>query len=177
MTLTSNFFDVVLFLLSGLVTGPSFMSISSLVLKLWKFSFIRDWPEIRKSETPPSEFSPISGDWRKLWMPDLARMSLIECYWMLFQLQCYSFYRFWVIKGKATRGVKWLAPPPPPLRLAVRVWLQWSTDKYSTVASQGKWTNHCNEAHLWGETNEITRSSIIKLYNKSCESNMTRFLN
>ena len=28
------FFDVVLFLLSGLVTGPSFMSISSLALKL-----------------------------------------------------------------------------------------------------------------------------------------------
>ena len=29
-----NFFDVVLFLLSSLVTGPSFMSISSLVLEL-----------------------------------------------------------------------------------------------------------------------------------------------
>ena len=83
MTLTSNFFDVVLFLLSGLVTGPSFMSISSLVLELWQFSFIRDWPEIRKSEIPPSEFCPISGDWGKLWIPNLTRMSLIECYWML----------------------------------------------------------------------------------------------
>ena len=30
-----KFFDVVLFLLSSLVTGPSFMSISSLVLELW----------------------------------------------------------------------------------------------------------------------------------------------
>ena len=29
-----KFFDVVLFLLSGLVTGPSFMSISALVLEL-----------------------------------------------------------------------------------------------------------------------------------------------
>ena len=29
-----NFFDIVLFLLSSLVTGPSFMSISSLVLEL-----------------------------------------------------------------------------------------------------------------------------------------------
>ena len=29
-----NFFDVALFLLSSLVTGPSFMSISSLVLEL-----------------------------------------------------------------------------------------------------------------------------------------------
>ena len=37
-----NFFDVVLFLLSSLVTGPNFMSTSSLVLELWQFSFIRD---------------------------------------------------------------------------------------------------------------------------------------
>ena len=79
MTLTSTFFDVVLFLLSSLVTGRSFMSISSLVLELWQFSFIRDWPEIRKLEIPPSEFCPKSGDW----VPNLARMSLIECYWML----------------------------------------------------------------------------------------------
>ena len=78
-----NFFDVVLFLLSSLVTGPSFMSISSLILELWQFSFIRDWPEIRKSEIPPSEFSPISVDWSKLWIQSLANMSLIECYWVL----------------------------------------------------------------------------------------------
>ena len=43
-----NFFDVVLFLLSSLVTGPSFMSILLLVLELWQFSVIRDWPETRK---------------------------------------------------------------------------------------------------------------------------------
>ena len=34
-------FVVVLFFLSRLVTGPSFMSMSSLVLELWQFSFIR----------------------------------------------------------------------------------------------------------------------------------------
>ena len=46
MTSTSIFFDVVLFLLSSLVTDPSFMSISSLVLELWQLSLlIRDWPE------------------------------------------------------------------------------------------------------------------------------------
>ena len=77
------FFEVALFLLSILVTGPSFMSISSLILELWQFSFIRDWPEIRKSEIPPSEFCPISGDWGELGIPNLARMSLIKCYWML----------------------------------------------------------------------------------------------
>ena len=41
MTPSSNIFHVVLFLLSGLVTGPSFISISLLVLELWQFSFIR----------------------------------------------------------------------------------------------------------------------------------------
>ena len=83
MMSTSHFFDVVLFSLSSLVTGPSFISISSLVLELWPFSFIRDWPEIRKSEIPLSEFCPISGDWGELWILHLARMSLIECYGML----------------------------------------------------------------------------------------------
>ena len=77
------FFDVVLFLLSSLVTGARFMSISSLVLELWQFPFIRDWPEIRKSEISPSEFCPISVDWDELSLPNLAQMFLIECYWVL----------------------------------------------------------------------------------------------
>ena len=59
------------------------MSISSLVLELWQFLFIRDWPEIRKSEMPPYEFCPISGDWDKLGIPNLAWIFLIKCYWML----------------------------------------------------------------------------------------------
>ena len=47
----------------SLFTGPIFLSISSLVLELWQFSFIRDWPEIQKSEVHLSGFCPISGDW------------------------------------------------------------------------------------------------------------------
>ena len=78
----SIFFDVVLFLFSSLVTGRSFMSVSSPVLEFRQFSFIRDWPEIWKSEIPPSQFFPISGDWGELWVPNLAQC-LIECYWML----------------------------------------------------------------------------------------------
>ena len=78
-----NFFDVVLFLLSSLVTGPSFMSISSLVLELWQFSFIRDWLEIRKSEIPPSEFCPKSGHWGESGIQNLAGMPPMKCYWML----------------------------------------------------------------------------------------------
>ena len=77
------FFYAVLFLLSILVTRSSFMSISSLVLELWQFPFIRDWPEIRKSEIPPSEFYPIFGDWGQLWIPNLVRMFLIKYYWVL----------------------------------------------------------------------------------------------
>ena len=73
----------VLFLLSSLVIGPSLMSISSLVLELWQFPFIRDWPEIQKSEIPPSEFCPISEDWGEFWIPNLAPTFLIKCYWML----------------------------------------------------------------------------------------------
>ena len=75
MTLSSYLFDFVFYLLSSLMTGPNFMSISSLVLELGQFSFIRDWPEIRKSETPPFEFCPISGNWGELEIANLTRMS------------------------------------------------------------------------------------------------------
>ena len=62
MTPSSIFFDVVLFLLSSLVIGPSFMSIWSLVLELWQFHFIRDWPEIWKLGILLYEFCPISDN-------------------------------------------------------------------------------------------------------------------
>ena len=88
---SSYFFGVVLFLLSSLVNVPSFVSISLLVLELWQFSFISDWPEILKSEIPPSEFCPISGDWGELEIPNLARMSLIKCYCKMPGLQFLSF--------------------------------------------------------------------------------------
>ena len=114
MTSTSNFFDVVLFLLSSLVTGPSFMSISSLALELWQFSFIRDWPEIRKLEITTSEFLPISWHWGELWIPNLARMYRILLNAAKFQ--GYRFYRFWVIKGKPTGGRVKL-PPPTQIRV------------------------------------------------------------
>ena len=113
-------FVVVLFFLSRLVTGPSFMSMSSLVLELWQFSFIRDWPEIRKLDISPSEFCPISGDRRELVIPNLARMSQMKCYRIL-QNANYGIYRFWVIKGKPTGRVKLLPPLPPshPPRLGL----------------------------------------------------------
>ena len=83
MTSLSIFCYAALFLLSVFVTSPSYTSILSLVLNVWQFSFIRDWPEIRNSEIPPSEFCPRSRDWAKLGIPNLARMCLIKCCRML----------------------------------------------------------------------------------------------
>ena len=81
-------------LLSNLGSGPSFMSISLLVLELWKILVKRDWPEIRRSEIPLSDICLICGDWDKLGMANFAHISLYG----------YSFYRFRVTKGKPTEG-------------------------------------------------------------------------
>ena len=75
-----KFLEVVLFLLSCSVTGPSLMSISSLVLELCQFSYIKDSSKIWKSEIPSSEFSLIYGDWGEFEIPSLAQMSLIKLY-------------------------------------------------------------------------------------------------
>ena len=116
MTSSSNFFDVVLFLLSSLVTGPSFMSMSSLVLELWQFSFIRDWPEIWKLEIPPSEFCPISGEWGELWIPNLAWMSLMKCYWMLQNSRVTACTVFELFRENQL----WVKLPPPPPGLGLK---------------------------------------------------------
>ena len=50
---------------------------------IWQFSFIKDWPEIWKSEIPSSEFYPISGDWGKVALAHLAQMFLIKSYWIV----------------------------------------------------------------------------------------------
>ena len=89
-------FDVAVFFLPSLITGPSFMSISWLVLELWKFSFKKDWPEIRKSDIPSSQFCPISSDTKfDTNLSNKIFLNTAKC-------QGYSFYRFWVIKGKPT---------------------------------------------------------------------------
>ena len=69
------------------------MSILSLVLKLWQFSFIRDWTEIQKLEIPPPEFYPISGDWGELGVPNLVCMSLMKCYWIMWNAKVIAFKR------------------------------------------------------------------------------------
>ena len=122
MTSSSNAFHVVLFLLSILVTGLSFISISLPVLELWEFSFIRDWPEIQKSEIPQSEFRPISPVWGKLQIPNLARLSLTDCSWMLKNSRVTAFTVFYLLSenhldegGGEGGGI----PFYPPLRLGL----------------------------------------------------------
>ena len=108
----SNFFDLVLFLLSSLVAGLGFMSISSLVLELWQFYFIRDWPEIQKSEILPSEICPISEDWGQVidtkFSTNVSNRMLLNPA----KFQGYSFYRFWVIKVKPSGEGGKIIPPP-----------------------------------------------------------------
>ena len=117
----SQFFDVILFLLSGLVTGPSFMSISSLVLELWQFYFIRDRPKIWKSEILPSETFPISGDWGELWIPNLAPMSLIKCYWMLQNSRDTGFTFFELLREKQLGGGGGKITPPIQIRVKMLI--------------------------------------------------------
>ena len=54
--------------------------------------------------------------WGKLWIPNLARMSLIECYWMLQNSKVTAFTALELLRKnqQGEGGVK-LPPFPPPL--------------------------------------------------------------
>ena len=76
---------------------------------------------MRKSEIPTSEFFSIAGDWGQLWIPNLARMSLIECYWMLQNSTVAAFTVFELIRENQLGGKITPPPPPPqPPRLGLR---------------------------------------------------------
>ena len=93
------------------------MSVPSVVLELWQFSFARDLPEIRKSEISPSEFCPISGNWSELEIPNLVRMSLMKCYWNA-RCQWNSYYRFSVFSNKKiVLFIFWIATSKRPLSI------------------------------------------------------------
>ena len=111
ITSLSNCFDTVLFLLSSLVTGLSFVSISSLVMDLWQFSFVKNWPEIQISEIPLSEFCALCRGWSMLGIPNLARMSLIKCYWMLQNAKVTAF----IVTELLRENQLTLNTPPSPL--------------------------------------------------------------
>ena len=104
-----HFYDVGLFLLSSLVIGSSFMSISSLVLELWQFIFIRVWPEI--GNTPVWVLPNI---WRLEQVKDVRLGTNVSNEILLKLAKCmsYSFYHFWVIKVKPTGGRAKITPNP-----------------------------------------------------------------
>ena len=112
MKSSSVFFDVGVFLLSSLINGPSFMSISSLVLEIWQFFYKRlnRNPEL---ETLPSEFCPISGDWGKLQISNLAQISLIKSYGILQNIRVTAFAVSELLRGnKQGEGEKPLTHTP-----------------------------------------------------------------
>ena len=91
---------------------------------LWSYdnSFIRDWPEIQKSEIPSSEFWWISGQPQ---CPDIRdtkfhKMSLMKPYWMLQNTRFTAFYCFWVIIFWVINSGDKITPPPnPPTQITV----------------------------------------------------------
>ena len=96
MTSSSNSFDVFWFLLSSLFTGPTLMSISSLVYK----GFTRN-PKIRN--TPVWVLLNI---WRLGRVRDIKVWMNVSNKMLLYAAKCQgcSFCCFWVIKGKPTEG-------------------------------------------------------------------------
>ena len=60
------------------------------------------------------EFCPKSGDWGKLGIPNLARMCLIKCYWMLQNVRVTAFTVSELLRENQQREEN-LSPPLPPL--------------------------------------------------------------
>ena len=79
----------------SIITGSGVMTIY----------FIRDWPQVWKSEICLSKFCVISGGWSKLGIPNVAQMSN-EMLLNAAECQSYSLCCFWVVKGKPTGGIK-----------------------------------------------------------------------
>ena len=114
-TSSSSFLDVAVFLLSSLVTGPSFMSISLLVLELWQFfckGLIRN-PKL--GNTTDRVWSNIS---RLGWVRDqkFRIMFLMKSYLML-QIARFTAFTISELLRETKRGDK--IPSPSP-RLALK---------------------------------------------------------
>ena len=146
MESSSNLMDAVLFLLSSSDTGTSFMSISSLVLEVRQFSFLRDWPRIRKLEIPLSYFCAVSWAWGELRIPNLTRMSFIKCYRMLQIARVISFTISELLReNQLGGGWRWRKTPPSQIRVKRKKHLEKVINctvyiKYKTQRTQDKKT-------------------------------------
>ena len=112
------------------------MSISSVVLELWKFCFYKGL--IRNSEIGNTPVWILPNIWRlrQVGIPNLARMSLIKCYCMLQNAR--------VIKGKPAGGDGWgevKSPPPSPQpRLGLKDKLVFVLLQGFSFETQNSWT-------------------------------------
>ena len=115
MVSLSNFADVVIFLLSSLVTGPSFMSISSLVLELWQFPF-------RKLTRNPENGNTSVWVWPNIWRLGRVRNTKfgtnisIKSYWMLQNAKVTTFSVSELLRENQL-GVKLPWPPSPTTQI------------------------------------------------------------
>ena len=105
-----HFFLFFLFLFSGLVTGPIFISIllgSGVITVLFYNRLIRN-PDIRNTL-----ICVLTHIWRLGWVRNTKFGTNVFNEKLLNATKCqdYSFYHFWVIKGKSTGVVK-LRPTP-----------------------------------------------------------------
>ena len=62
-------------------------------------------------------FCPISGDWGELWIPNLAQMSLIECYWMLQNSRVTAFTVFELLRENQLGSGSVKLPPLSQIRV------------------------------------------------------------
>ena len=95
---TLPFFDGVVFLLSSLFSGPSFMPKSLPLQELRQFLLIRNLSRNPVNENTTSEFCPISGYSSELRIPNLARMFLMK---VIHAAKCHidTPYCFWKPAG------------------------------------------------------------------------------
>ena len=114
MTMTSQFSDITLssIFFRCYFVSPMKFSLFQVSCQyhhwFWSYdNFLWDWPELL------SEFYPISGDWGKLGIPNLARVSLIKCYWMLQNARLTAFTVSELLRENQ-QGVKF---PPQRIRL------------------------------------------------------------
>ena len=106
ITSSSNLFDVAVFLLSILVTGPSSISISLLVLELGQYIYKGLTRNLEVRNTPVW-FLPINWRLGKVRDTKFGTNVFNKMLSNAPKCQGYSSYRFWVIKAKP------IVPTPP----------------------------------------------------------------